>query len=198
MVYFPKKGAAISNPVQKGAKKLFISYSKDDLLLVNKFIEHLSVLQLDGKVAHWYCTELTAGTDWHDEIQGHFDQSDMVVFMVSPNFMRTKYIHEHEIKKAFKRQAKDAKFKIVPVILDFCGWTTAHNNLGQFTALPYTAKPVVDFSNQNMAWYIIQECLRLMIEKDLNPIGEEFYTSQALPKDILKLLERIVAGKADA
>jgi hypothetical protein len=56
----------------------------------------------------------------------------------------------------------------------------------------------VDFKNQNMAWYIIQECLRLMIEKDLQPTGEDFYTGQALPKDVLKLLERIVAGKADA
>ncbi|NII28753.1 TIR domain-containing protein [Pseudoflavitalea sp. X16] len=179
-------------------KKMFISYSKEDLPLVNKFIEHLSPLQQDGKVAHWYCTELTAGSDWHDVIQEHFEQSDIVCFMVSPNFMKTKYIQEYEIKKAFERQAKDPAFKIVPIILDFCQWTTVRNNLGQFTALPYTAKPVVDFSNQNMAWYIIQECLRMMIEKDLHPTGEDFYTSQALPKDVLKLLERIVAGKADA
>lgn len=33
-------------------KKIFISYSKDDLPMVNKFIEHLSALQLDGKVSH--------------------------------------------------------------------------------------------------------------------------------------------------
>jgi GTPase SAR1 family protein len=183
---------------QDNPKKVFISYSKDDLLLINKFIEHLSALQLDGKISHWYCTELTAGIDWHYEIQEHFDQSDIVCFMVSPNFMRTKYIHEHEIKKAFERQTKDPKFKIVPIILDFCKWTTNNNNLGLFTALPYTAKPVMDFKNQNMAWYIIQECLRLMIEKDLHPTGEDFYTSQALPKDVLKLLERIVQGKADA
>ena len=195
---FSKEKNAINNNSQQGPAKIFISYSKDDLPLINKFIEHLSALQLDGKVAHWYCTELTAGTDWHYEIQEHFDQCDMVIFMVSPNFMRTKYIHEHEIKKAFERQAKDPAFKIVPIILDFCRWTTSHNNLGHFTALPYTAKPVVDFKNQNMAWYIIQECLRLMIEKDLQPTGEGFYTTQALPKDVQKLLERIVAGKADA
>ncbi len=112
--------------------------------------------------------------------------------------MKTKYIHEYEIKKAFERKSHDANFKIVPIIMDFCQWTTEKNNLGNFTALPYTAEPVADFYNQNMAWYIIQACLRLMIEKDLDPINDDFYLSQPLPKDILKIYERIVQGKVDA
>ncbi|MRX68593.1 Leucine Rich repeat-containing protein [Flavobacterium resistens] len=33
-------------------KKIFLSYSKQDLGLVNKFIEHLASLQLDGKVSY--------------------------------------------------------------------------------------------------------------------------------------------------
>ena len=178
-------------------KKIFISYSKDDLAMVNKFIEHLSALQLDGKVAHWYCTELIAGGNWNDDIQSHFDQSDIVCFMVSPNLMKTKYIHEYEIKKAFERKKTDTDFKIVPIILDFGEWTTKEKNLGQFTALPYTAKPVASFKNQNEAWYITVACLRIMIEQNLNPIGDDFYTSQPLPKDILRIYERIVAGKVD-
>jgi GTPase SAR1 family protein len=178
-------------------KKIFISYSKQDIGLVNKFIEHLSALQRDGKVAHWYCSELEAGSVWNDEIQKHLDEADIVCFMISPNFMKTEYIHEHEIKKSFDRKAKDQKFKIVPIILNFCRWTTANNNLGQFSALPYTAKPVVDFKNQDMAWYIIQECLRLMIDKDINPTDDTFYTSQELPSDVLKIYTRIMEGKVD-
>ncbi|SCY75933.1 Ras of Complex, Roc, domain of DAPkinase [Flavobacterium anhuiense] len=178
-------------------KKLFISYSKQDIRLVNKFIEHLSALQRDGKVSHWYCSELEAGSNWNDEIQKHFDDSDIVCFMISPNFMKTDYIHEHEIKKAYERKKADQNFKIVPIILNFCRWTTVNNNLGEFTALPYTAKPVMDFKNQDMAWYIIEACLRLMIENDLNPAGEDFYNKQKLPSDILKIYNRIVEDKVD-
>ncbi len=179
-------------------KKIFISYSKQDIRLVNKFIEHLSALQRDGKVAHWYCSELEAGSVWNDEIQKHLDEADIVCFMVSPNFMKTEYIHEHEIKKAFEKKAKEPNFKIVPIILNFCRWTTTNNNnLGQFSALPYTAKPVVDFKNQDMAWYIIQECLRLMIDKDINPTDDSFYSSQELPSDVLKIYTRIMEGKVD-
>ncbi len=178
-------------------KKIFISYSKQDIRLVNKFIEHLSALQRDGKVAHWYCSELEAGSVWNDEINKHLDEADIVCFMISSNFMKTEYIHEHEIKKAFERKAEDQNFKIVPILLNFCRWTTANNNLGQFSALPYTAKPVVDFKNQDMAWYIIQECLRLMIDKDINPTDDEFYASKELPSDVLNIYTRIIEGKVD-
>jgi internalin A len=178
-------------------KKIFISYSKQDLRLVNKFIEHLSVLQRDGKVSHWYCSELEAGSVWNEEIQKHLAEADIVCFMISPNFMRTDYIHEHEIKKVFERKAVDQNFKIVPIILNFCRWATENNDLSQFTALPYSAKPVVDFKNQDMAWYIIEECLRIMIDTDLNPVGEDFFNSQKLPADVLKIYNRIVEGKVD-
>ncbi len=179
-------------------KKIFISYSKDDLKLVNKFIEHLSALKLNGKVEHWYCTELLAGKEWDYEIQKHFDDADIVCFMISPNFMRTKYIHEYEIKKAFERREKIPNFKIVPIILDFCRWSTEINNLADFTALPYTAKPVVDFLNQNMAWYIIEECLRIMIDNDLEPQGDDLFRNYIdLPKDVKRIFERIVEQKVD-
>ncbi|MBU3014724.1 TIR domain-containing protein [Poseidonibacter lekithochrous] len=178
-------------------KKIFISYSKQDITLVNKFIDHLSALKQDGKVSNWYCTELKAGTKWDSEINKHFEESDIVCFMISPNFMRTQYIHEYEIDKAFERKKKDPKFNIVPIILDFCRWSTEINNLSEFTALPYTAKPVVDFDNQNMAWYIIEECLRLIIENDIDNIGEDLYKNTDLPQDILKIYQRIIEGKVD-
>jgi small GTP-binding protein len=178
-------------------KRIFISYSKDDLQLVNKFIDHLSALKLDGKVQEWYCTELRAGSEWNFEIEDNFNKSDIICFMVSPNFMRTKYIHEVEIKKTFARKEIDEKFMIVPIILDFCRWTTTHNNLGIYTALPYTAKPVSDFNHQNMAWYVIEESLRLMIEEETNFQGEGFYSNQKLPKDVLSLFERIANKKVD-
>jgi internalin A len=178
-------------------KNIFISYSKQDLGLVNKFTEHLSALQRDGKVSKWYCSELEAGSVWNDEIQKHLEEADIICFMVSPNFIKTDYIYEHEIKKAFERKAKEPNFKIVPIILNFCRWITVNNNLGDFTALPYTAKPVVDFKNQDMAWYIIEECLRLMIDNDLNPSGVDFYAKQKLPTDVLKIYTRIVEGKVD-
>ncbi|KAA5534924.1 TIR domain-containing protein [Taibaiella lutea] len=172
-------------------KNLFISYSKDDLTMVDEFKKHLSALQRDGKVGHWYCTELIAGEEWNASIQRHFEESDIICFMVSPNFMHTDYIFEYEIKKALERKKTEPQLKIVPIILDFCRWTTEKYNLGTYTALPYTAKPVSDFPNKNMAWYIVAEALRVMIDDDKIPPGAEFYTSERLPKDVQEIYRRI-------
>lgn len=181
------------------AKKIFISYSKEDVSYVLKFKDHLASLKLNGLVTDWFCTELTAGKKWDKEIQDHFAEADIICFMVSPNFMRTNYIHKYEIDKAFQRYEENGSLMIVPIILDFCNWRTKSNNLADFTALPYTAKPINDFINPNMAWYVVIESLRLMIEKGLDPRKEKetFYEHSELPLDIKNIFERIATKKVD-
>jgi internalin A len=173
-------------------KKIFISYSKDDLSLVNEFQDHLSSLKRDGIISTWYCTELIAGGEWDKDITRHFEEADIVCFMVSSNLMRTDYIHKYEITKAFEKKRNNANFKILPIILDFCSWSTVVNNLSKFTALPYTAKPVCDFDNKNMAWYIIVECIRFMITSDQQPTDDDWFEKQELPKNIKNIYQRIV------
>lgn len=177
-------------------KKIFISYSKDDLTLVNQFQDHLAPLKRDGLIASWFCSELIAGGEWDKDIQHHFDESDIICFMVSPNLMKTDYVFNHEIKKAIDRQKKDTDFKIVPIILNYCSWTTNDYNLGNYTALPYTAKPVSDFKDKNMAWYIVTECIKVLINSKKQPSTDNWYNVN-LPKDVRKIYERIVEGKVD-
>jgi GTPase SAR1 family protein len=177
-------------------KKIFISYSKDDLTLVNQFQDHLAPLKRDGLIATWFCTELIAGGEWDKDIQHHFNESDIICFMVSPNLMKTDYVFNHEIKKAIDRQKNDAEFKIVPIILNYCSWTTNDYNLGNYTALPYTAKPVSDFKDKDMAWYIVTECIKVLISSKKQPSTDNWYNLN-LPKDIRKIYERIVEGKVD-
>ncbi|WP_026707454.1 leucine-rich repeat domain-containing protein [Flavobacterium frigidarium] len=186
-----------TNQNLKKMKKIFISYSKDDFSLVKQFQDHLSSLKRDSIISTWYCTELIAGGEWDKDITKHFEEADIVCFMISSNLMRTDYIHKYEITKAFEKKKKDDSFKIVPIILDFCSWSTTNNDLSKFTALPYTAKPVCDFDNKNMAWYIIVECLRFMIASDQQPTGDDWFKNDELPNNIYKIYKRIVEGLVD-
>jgi hypothetical protein len=177
-------------------KKIFISYSKDDLIMVNQFLDHLEPLRRDGLIATWYCTELIAGGEWDKDIQQNFEQSDIIFFMVSPNLLRTDYVYSHEIKKAIERRKKDEDFKIVPIILTYCSWITKDYNLGDYSALPYTAKPVSDFNDKDMAWYIITECVKILLKATKQPHGDNWFGNK-LPKDVRKIYERIVENKVD-
>lgn len=206
-----KKSSSVSSIDDTNAsemKRIFISYSKDDLVMVNHFLKHLAPLQRSGLIENWYCTELMAGSDWNGTIQAHFDASDIICFMVSPNFNATNYIYDYELKKAFdrKEQPGTKPLKIVPVIMKYCIWIIPGNyNLGKYTALPYTTKPIADFKDQDMAWLIVAECIRILCSQydSMDPTGDECYKTFAftnkdkLGKQLLRLFERIVEGKVD-
>jgi internalin A len=196
----------IKNPGDLPMKKIFISYSKDDLTLVNQFEKHLAPLQRNNIIESWYCTKLVAGSDWDATIQAQFEAADIICFMVSPNFNATDYIYEYELKKAFKRKQNDPDFKIVPIILKYCIWTSANEyNLGKYTALPYIGKPIMDFNDPDMAWLIVVEGLKILCEhfNDIDPQGEDYYHGLVaanpvkLSKQLLRFFERIVEGKVD-
>ncbi|MFG4003417.1 TIR domain-containing protein [Flavobacterium aquidurense] len=175
-------------------KKVCISYSKEDLTLVNKFRDYLVPLSDDGLIEDpWYCTDLVAGEVWDDEIKNKFDEADIIFFMVSENLMKTKYVKEVEIKNAIDRWEKDRKsIKIIPIILEYYHWTREGTyNLGRFTGLPFTIKPVLDFKRQNMAWYIIIEAVKVMIKKDL---GDD---QAVVSKEVKTIYERIVRGEVN-
>ncbi len=169
-------------------KKIFISYSKEDLPMVNQFLKHLGQLQNSGLVKKWYCTELITGSEWDAAIQAHFDAADIVCFMVSSNFMATNYIYEYELKKAFERRATEEKskhllpVKIVPIILDYCSWVGAGQyNLAKYTALPYIAKPIADFTDKNIGWYVVVNCIKILCENsEMDPFGDDCYKSVVL------------------
>lgn len=194
----------LENEHQGTMKKVAISYSKDDLKLVNEFKKSLIPLQDDGLIASpiWYCTDLKAGTEWDKEIKENFEAADMIFFMVSPNFLATNYIKEYEIKTAIEKRTKQVEankpvseqLKIIPIILDHCSWTRKDKtmNLGQYNALPYTAKPVMDFDNRNKAWFLTTDSIRIAIENDNDP---NFSLDSS--KEIQKLRERLIEGYLD-
>ena len=118
--------------------------------------------------------------------------------MLSSNFTKTDYIYDHEIPRAFERKKAGDNIAIVPILLNFCDWQTEENNLGKYNGLPYTLKPVSDFHNEEMAWYIIIECLKSIIkEPGLANDGKWEELKEAWPDDVRKIFERIVEGRVD-
>lgn len=175
-------------------KKVVISYSKDDLTRVNAFIRYLRPLEDLDLIEHpWYCTALNPADEWELEIQQKFNEADIVFFMLSGYFYSTEYIIEKEVKFTINRYDNDKSVKIIPIILEHYEWERkSPYNLQRFSALPYQAKPISDFSDENLAWNIITKCVRTMIEKDLDPAKKDLVS-----KELQKFYERQVVGKLD-
>lgn len=183
---------------QNSMKKIFISYSKDDLTIVNSYINSLQPLVLEGTIDEpWYCTYLSPGDEVHNKISSKMEEADIICFMCSNNFFKTSYIIDHELKPALKRKKDGGKQLILPIIIDRCKWISANPviDLGVYAGFPYKGKPVSDFSNWNDAWYVSNWFLEQVIKSNNQSLNDyDFDAVVKLNGDIADLLERQING----
>lgn len=189
-------------------KNAIISYSKADLDFVEEFKRtSLGPLETDGLLSDWYCTDLVAGKEWDEEIQKRIRECEIAFIMISSNSMNTRYIIENEIKVLLDRfEEGENKPLIIPIILKHYHWVTRDNkyNLGRFTALPYTAKPVSDFRDRELAWYMVGQCIRAAIENDIiagdltnTEYWKDYWTQGTVDKTMKNHFKRLIAGNLD-
>jgi Flp pilus assembly protein TadD len=125
------------------AVRVFISYSHKDDDLREKLQAHLSQLKRDGLVAAWDDRQIPAGTGWADEIDSRLEAADVVLLLVSADFIDSEFCYGKEMKRALERH-KDEEDRaiVIPVILRKCDWHSAP--FAQFQGLPRDGKPMSD------------------------------------------------------
>ena len=181
-------------------KKVFISYSKDDLEIVMSFIHSLQTLVLQNTIDQpWFCTYLAPGDEVHNKIREKMHEADVVCFMCSNNFFKTNYIIEHELKPTLKRKKDGGNQLIIPIVIDRCKWILEKEeiNLGKFSGFPYRGKPVSSFYNWNDAWYVTNWFLEQVIKINNNNESENkalWDEIKNLPSDIQDLLNLQIKG----
>ncbi len=179
-------------------KKVFISYSKDDLEIVMSFINSMQTLVLQNTVVQpWFCTYLAPGDEVHNKIREKMHEADVVCFMCSNNFFRTQYIIDHELKPTLKRKKEGSQQIILPIIIDRVKWIIDNPevNLGKFSGFPYRGKPVSSFYNWNDAWYVTNWFLEEVLKKNLENDENLFDKISKLPSDIEELLKSQIKGE---
>lgn len=121
-------------------KSIFFCYAHADEWLLNKLQAHLSPLQRQGLIDVWHDRDISAGAEWKQEINRHLDEADIILLLVSPDFMASDYCYSIEMKKALERHAK-GETHVIPIILRPIYWQEA---LGRLQVLPTDGKPATD------------------------------------------------------
>lgn len=102
-------------------KKVFLSYSRQNLLYKDSLKTHLSVLEKYGLLKAWSCDEIVAGK-WNQQIQKELEDADIIIYMVSADFMSSDYIMEEEVKKGITLVENNPEKKIICVLVGVCQW----------------------------------------------------------------------------
>lgn len=91
------------------AIEVFLCYARKDKVLREALESHLEALRRSGQITLWYDREILPGVEWKREIDTHLDTADIILLLVSPNFMRSNYCYSTEMCRALERhKARDA------------------------------------------------------------------------------------------
>lgn len=140
--------------------KVFISYSHHDTGVLDRLHVHLATMRKDGLIDTWYDREILAGDVLDNEISDELETSDVIVLLVSPDFLASDYCVDREMVRALELHESE-KARVVPIIIEPCDWKSIEV-LRRLKALPRDGKPISDWTNANTAFLdIVQELRRI-------------------------------------
>ncbi|KPA11145.1 transcriptional regulator [Candidatus Magnetomorum sp. HK-1] len=142
--------------------ELFYSYSHKDEKLRNELEKHLSILRRQGHISEWYDRKISAGNEWEGEIDQHLRSANIILLLVSSDFLYSDYCYGKEMEIALERHEKREAL-VIPIIIRPVDWTG--EKFGKLQALPKNAKPVVIWDNQDEAFTNIVQGIRTAISK---------------------------------
>lgn len=153
--------------------KVFISYAVEDDAYKDKLQRNLRVLVRQGIIEAWDQELIDAGQNREAKIKKQLEKADLILLLVSPDYLASDAIFNVELQLIMERSAsKDRPAKVVPVILRPCDWT--NEVFAQKNVLPPDARPLSTWENEDQAYLSINEGIKKLLN------GEPIESEQAI------------------
>jgi hypothetical protein len=116
----------------------FISYSHRDREWCERLFAHLQGISKDVISEVWYDKRISPGSNWDAEIQRRLNNAEIVILLISENFLNAPFC-PFEVERALQlREAK--RCIIIPVLLSYCLYASL--GLGTTDSSPHGGKPI--------------------------------------------------------
>src|SRR6266571_7691445 len=181
----------VSEP--KKALEVFFSYSHKDQDLRDQLETHLSLLKNQGVISSWHDRKIIAGTEWAREIDAHLNTAQIILLLISADFLASTYCYDIEVKRAMERH-NGGEARVIPIILRHCEWHPAP--FGKLQALPTDGKPIDsrNWYNKDEAFHNITQGIRKAVE-DLQALKASAKVQNDRPVDFFKTDEKLTLPK---
>ena len=128
--------------------EVFISYNHEDEKLLKKLLKHLASLKRQGLVSVWHDREIGPGAEWKREIDQHLNSAQIILLLVSSDFIASDYCYSLEMQRALERHERH-EAHVIPILLRPVHWQGMP--FAKLTMLPKDAKPVTKHENLDEA-----------------------------------------------
>jgi hypothetical protein len=110
----------------------------------------------------WYECDITAGDAWKTEIEKQLNSAQIILLLVSSDFLASDFCWSVELERVMKRH-EARKARVIPIILRPVDWHEAP--FAKLQALPKDAKPITSWRNWDQAFVDIAQGIRRVVEE---------------------------------
>ena len=142
--------------------KLFFSYSHADEELRDQLATHLKLMERQGLLAGWHDRAIPVGTEWNKHIVRELEEADIILLLISADFLASDYCWDVEVTRAMERH-EAGEAVLVPVLLRPCAWEEAP--FAKYQGLPRDVRPVTEWDNRDQAWVDVVRGIRQVVDR---------------------------------
>jgi rod shape-determining protein MreB len=147
--------------VENSVPTIFFSYSHSDETFRDQLETHLSGLKRQKAISSWHDRKIVAGSAVDETIDRHLDAADVILLLISPDFIASDYCYDKEVQRALQRHAEGTA-RVIPVILRPCDW---HGLLfGELLATPTDGRAITLWPNRDEAFLDVVKSIKFALQ----------------------------------
>ncbi|SRR6266516_330031 len=143
------------------AMEVFFCYAHEDRKLRDTLAKHFGALRRSGQIAMWHDYEILPGAEWMSQIDKHLNTANIVLLLISPDFINSEYCWGVEMKKALERH-EAGEARVLPIILHPVDWQGTP--ISKLQALPSNGRPITTWPNRHQAYVNVAKGVREVVE----------------------------------
>lgn len=137
--------------------RVFVSYARADEAHRVRLGVHLAPLVREGLIALWSDRAIAPGSDWERDIEDELAAADIVLLLVTPDFVASAHCFDKELTEALRRHEEEGVC-ILPVLAKSVD--LENMPFGRFQGLPLDLRPVNTWSDPDEAWFQVAQGVR--------------------------------------
>src|SRR6266702_1944027 len=147
--------------------KVFYCYAREDKALRETLEKHLGNLKRQELITGWSDRNIDAGNEWAKEIDSNLNTANIILLLISPDFIHSEYCYSYEMEHALKRH-EDGTARVIPIILRHVEYEGAPFSCLQ--ALPTGAIPVTDrkWRTRDEAFLDVAQGIKIVVKELLS------------------------------